>query len=381
MKKLYSKTFDYYNADETINARLVFSIDLDKNIIRETASLHKITESPESNDKVEHFEKMYSKNEWEHNFTKEIFLGITSESCDFYFEKYALNFGDGIIRRSILKIIKPEYKYIIRHISIEQFSQGLYCDKEVSGDNDVLYFNNALGKISFDSIKEKNNKLIFIDDKLSFIMTHNNYNILFEMCYLTDTENKSTPRMIHPSDIYYEIYITSKQDARQRYLIGSTLQAGTYLNLIINDPDKFYDDFKNHLDHYSSILNTPLNRNPLFSSNFKKKNESDIMKNPASIFDITSKNISFNSYYIDPGDSRFAVRRPTSISLPFTDIVDMFTLDDDNVLQINYANRHIQYIVDTFPDDCVLKTIRVMKEKLKDWRLKNSYSLYAGCGI
>lgn len=125
MKKLYSKTFDYYNADETINARLVFSIDLDKNIIRETASLHKMTELPQSNDKVEYFEKMYSKNEWKHDFTKEIFLGITSESCDFYFEKYALNFGDGIIRRSILKIIKPEYKYVIRHISIEQFSQGL----------------------------------------------------------------------------------------------------------------------------------------------------------------------------------------------------------------------------------------------------------------
>lgn len=384
MKKIYNKTFDYYNSDQTVNARVTLSIELDKNIIKETVSLYKILEEAKNWDKIEHFEKMYSKKEWIHGFTKELLLGIDNDDMSLYFEKYALSFGDSIIRKSVLKLVKPEYKYDIQYISTERFTQGVYCHKAINGDNDVLAFDNGLGKFSFSTIVSKNPNLQFpLDDSLSFIIPYNDYNVLFEMRYVDDTENRSINIMIHPADIYYEIYLLKKDKiySKDGVLLGSTLKAGNYINLMINNPDMFYNDFLNQLKMYKSILDTPANRNPLFSSNFKRKSESDIMKNPACMFSITSKTISFDSYNIDPENSQFAVRRPTTLALSFATIVDMFTLDDEEVLKINYANRHIQYIIDTFPNDANSTRIQDVKSALTKWRFVNNPIAYMGCGI
>jgi predicted P-loop ATPase len=56
MKKLYCKIFDYYNADKTVNARLVFSIELDKTILKWDLEISKI----EKNINNSHFDENYS---------------------------------------------------------------------------------------------------------------------------------------------------------------------------------------------------------------------------------------------------------------------------------------------------------------------------------
>lgn len=396
MKKLYCKNFDYYNADKTVNARLVFSIELDKNIIRETTTLHKITESPKSDDKLEHFEKMYNKNKWSHDFTKEIFLGIPSESCDFYFEKHALNFdGEQLIRKAILKIVEPDYKYSLEYIIINNYKAGFYCRKHINGDNDILEFSNELGKISFDDVKEKTKDYFkYIQpDNMNFVIKYNDKNILFQMGFLENTEHSSSYLKIHPSDIYYEMYLLKDNKINKRVFIGKSYFVD--MSLLMNNPESMYDTIIKYLDRYKDILSIDNKLNPLFSSNFRRNDERSIGINPACMFEINLDYISYDiytptkvsidvlsSYVYTMINGKEHTIKCNKIHLPFREIVDMFVFDSfHNSLEINYANKHIQYIIDTLNIESSSTHMLEMKKQLAKWRLKNNPSIYMGYGI